>query len=120
VSSSDQLSPDARKDYTLFYKPPLNSDDDDVGFLTRYLPATSSPSLDFPGDPHAVSMEEAESYYDGLASEPTLLYRTGGQWEARRRKKQLIPVFGGQLERPWNEGNLGRDVVEAMEDHAVS
>jgi len=46
--------------------------------------ATSSASSYTP-DPHAVSRAEAQSYYAGLHSEPTLLYRTGKeQWSAPR------------------------------------
>ena len=51
-------------------------------------------------DPHAVSKAEAQSYYAGIPSEPTLIYRTGKeQWsppsgpEAQRRLKELREVF---------------------------
>ncbi|TFK93905.1 hypothetical protein K466DRAFT_49335 [Polyporus arcularius HHB13444] len=88
---------------------------------------TSAPSnaTSYADDPHAVSIEEADSYYAGLASKPSLLYRTGDKWVppqspgAQHRQKQLVPVFGGQLERAWNEGGLSWDVMQAMDDHAV-
>ncbi|KAI0665049.1 hypothetical protein C8Q70DRAFT_1049228 [Cubamyces menziesii] len=70
-------------------------------------------------------MEEAYSYYAGLLSIPTLLYRTGPEWSpppgphSHHRRKQLIPAFGGQLERPWNEGSLGGDVVKVLEENEV-
>ena len=36
-----------------------------------------SSAISYTPDPHAVSGAEAQSYYAGLHSEPTLLYRTG-------------------------------------------
>ncbi|KAI1787376.1 hypothetical protein LXA43DRAFT_711812 [Ganoderma leucocontextum] len=41
----------------------------------------ASSAASYTPDPHAVSKAEAQSYYAGLHSEPTLLYRTGKeQW----------------------------------------
>ena len=76
-------------------------------------------------DPHAVSTQEAFSYYAGLPSEPMLLYRTGKQWhpprgpEAQRRLKELREVFTHPIVNVWND-DLGWKVVEVMDAHAVS
>jgi len=76
-------------------------------------------------DPHAVSEAEARSYYAGLRSRPTLLYRTGKkQWsplrapEAYRRLKELCPVFTHPIGKVWD--NLGWKVVETMDAYKVS
>ncbi|KAF9010842.1 hypothetical protein BDQ17DRAFT_1387976 [Cyathus striatus] len=75
-------------------------------------------------DPHAVSNEEAQSYYVGLPSEPTLLYRTGKAWspprgpEAQRRQKELCEVFKHPIANLWNNG-LCWDVVDALDDHKI-
>ena len=51
-----------------------------VSFLGSGCVATSS-ATSYTPDPHAVSDAEAQSYYAGLHSEPTLLYRMGKeQW----------------------------------------
>lgn len=77
-------------------------------------------------DPHAVSEAEAQSYYAGLHSEPTLLYRTGKeQWspprgpEAQRRLKELCEVFTHPIAEVWNH-DLGWKVVDVMDAHTVS
>jgi hypothetical protein len=77
-------------------------------------------------DPHAVSKAEAQSYYAGLPSEPTLLYRTGKeQWspprgpEAQRRLKELCEVFTHPIAKVWND-DLGWKVVKVMDTHTVS
>jgi hypothetical protein len=67
-------------------------------------------------DAHAVSKAEAQSYYAGLHSEPTLLYRTGKEWsspsgpEAQRRLKELREVFNHPITKVWNH-DLGWKVV---------
>jgi hypothetical protein len=59
----------------------------------------ASSATSYTHDVHAVSKAEAQSYYAGLRSEPTLLYRTGKAWsppsgpEAQRRFKELREVF---------------------------
>jgi hypothetical protein len=102
------------------------------------LTTTTISSLDFPHDsalssatsftpdPHAVSIAEAQSYYAGLQSEPTLLYRTSKeQWsppkgpEAQRRLKELCEVFNHPITKVWN-GDLAWKVVEIMDAHTVS
>jgi hypothetical protein len=77
-------------------------------------------------DPHAVSKAEALSYYAGLSSRPTLLYRTGKeQWsppsgpEAQCCLKELREVFAHPITRVWNH-DLGWKVVEVMDTHMVS
>jgi hypothetical protein len=77
-------------------------------------------------DPHAVSKAEALSYYAGLSSRPTLLYRTGKeQWsppsgpEAQCCLKELREVFAHPITRVWNH-DLGWKVVEVMDAHMVS
>ena len=61
---------------------------DAVSSATSYAP-----------DAHAVSKAEAQSYFAGRHSEPTLLYRTGKEWsppggpEVQRRLKKLREVF---------------------------
>ena len=86
----------------------------------------ASSATSYTPDPHAVSMAEAQSYYAGLHSEPTLLYRTGKeQWspprgpEAQRRLKELCEVFTHPVAKVWNH-DLGWKVVEVMDAHAVS
>ena len=86
--------------------------------------AASSPTS-YTADPHAVSMEEALSYYAGLPSQPALIYRTGKeQWsapkgpEAYRRLKELLQVFAHPIARVWNE-ELGWKVVSIMDAHQV-
>jgi hypothetical protein len=101
------------EDYIRFaksYEEAQSSVDKDATISPTITVSTSS-SLGFGGDaassatfytpdPHAVSRAEAQSYYAGLNSKPTLLYRTGKeQWspprgpEAQRRLKELCEVF---------------------------
>lgn len=100
---------------------------------TISLPSTESGFSDhgssatsYVPDPHAVSKAEAEFYYAGLPSAPTLIYRTGKeQWippigfEAHRRLKELRPVFGHLINKVWND-NLSWKVVDVLETHKVS
>ena len=46
-------------------------------FLGFGCDAASGATTSYTPDPYAVSSVEARSYYAGLPSEPTLLYRTG-------------------------------------------
>ena len=76
-------------------------------------------------DPHAVSEEETYLYYAGLASGPTLLYRTGKKrWfaprgpEAYARRKELCEVFNHPIGKVWNN-DLGWRVVEILDAHKV-
>ena len=86
---------------------------DAVSSATSYTP-----------DERAVSKAEAQFYYAGIPSEPTLLYRTGKEWspprgpEARRRLKELCEVFNHPITKVWND-DLGWRVVEVMDAHAV-
>jgi hypothetical protein len=73
-------------------------------------------SATYTHDLHAVSKAEAQSYYAGLPSEPTLLYHMGKeQWspprgpEAQHRLKELCEV--------WNH-DLGWKVVKVEVDEA--
>ena len=73
--------------------------------------------------PYAVSKAEADSYYAGLPSEPTLLYRTGAEkWtpptgpEAQPRQKE--PVFGHAINNVWNDA-LGWIVVDVIPTTSV-
>ncbi|KAM6499303.1 hypothetical protein JOM56_004811 [Amanita muscaria] len=77
----------------------------------------ASSATSYTPDPHAVSEAEAQSYYAGLHSEPTLLYRTGKeQWfpprgpEAQRRLKELCEVFTHPIVKK---------VVEVMNAHTI-
>jgi len=86
----------------------------------------ASSATSYTPDPHAVSKAEAQSYYAGLHSEPTLLYRTGKeQWsppkgpEAQRRLKELCEVFDHPITKVWNH-DLGWEVVKVMDAHTVS
>jgi hypothetical protein len=86
--------------------------------------ATSS-ATSYTPDLHAVSKAEAQSYYAGLHSEPTLLYRTGKeQWspprgpEAQRRLKELCEVFTHPIAEVWNH-DLGWKVVKILDTHKV-
>ena len=83
----------------------------------------ASSATSYTPDPHAVSKAEAQSYYAGLHSEPTLLYRTGKeQWsppkgpEAQRRLKELFEVFTHLITKVWNH-DLGWKVVKVMDAH---
>ena len=87
--------------------------------------ATSS-ATSYSPDPHAVSKAEAQSYYAGLPSEPTLVYRTGKErWspprgpEAQCRLKELREVFGHPITKVWHH-DLAWKVVSVMDDHKVS
>lgn len=102
-------------------------------------PATSAPtfaSLSFGGDAassaasytrdtHAVSEMESKSYYEGLHSRPTLLYRTGKKWspprgpEAFRHLKELRPAYTHPIVKLWNIDLSGK-VVEVLDAHIVS
>src|SRR5258706_6177985 len=92
-------------------------------------PAANS-ATSYTPDPHAVSNAEAQFYYAGLHSRPTLLYRTNkGQWsrprpgpwgpEARLRLKALREVFRHPIVKVWNH-DLGWKVVEVLDAHKVS
>ncbi len=87
---------------------------------------SASSATSFTSDRHAVSIAEAQSYYAGLHSEPTLLYRTGKeQWsppkgpEAQRRLKELCEVFDHPITKIWNS-DLAWKVVDIMDVHTVS
>ena len=77
-------------------------------------------------DPHAVSLEEAYSYYYGLYSRPKLLYRTSktkwvqpvGPWEYPP-PKELCEVFTHPIAKVWNN-DLGWKVVEVLDARGVS
>jgi hypothetical protein len=133
------LSAEELEDYIRFarsYEEAQSSVDEDVT-ISPTITASTFSSLGFGGDalssatfytpdPHAVSMAEAQSYYAGLHSEPTLLYRTGKeQWspprgpEAQRRLKELCEVFTHPITKVWNH-DLGWKVVEVMDAHTVS
>jgi len=85
----------------------------------------ASSAASYSPDPHAVSKAEALSYYAGLPSEPTLLFRTGKQqWspprepEAQRRLKELCAVFNHPIVKFWNR-DLAWKAVEVMDAHKV-
>jgi hypothetical protein len=112
-----------------------SANDDDATFPT--ITQSTFSSLSFGGDaassatpythdPHAVSKAEAQFYYAGLPSGPTLLYRTGNQqWspprgpEAYRRLKELYEVFTHPIAKVWNH-DFGWNVVKVMDAHTVS
>lgn len=83
-----------------------------------------SSTTSYTPDVHAVSKAEAQSYYAGLHSEPTLLYRTGKEWsppsgpEAQLQLKELREVFHHPITKVWNH-DLGWRVVEVMDAHTV-
>jgi hypothetical protein len=85
----------------------------------------ASSATSYTPDARAVSTVEAQSYYAGLHSEPTLLYRTGKEWspprgpEAQRRLKELREVFNHPITKVWNH-DLGWRVVKVMDAHTVS
>ncbi|KAJ7602542.1 hypothetical protein B0H17DRAFT_1222761 [Mycena rosella] len=84
----------------------------------------ASSATSYTPDARAVSKAEAQSYYAGLHSEPTLLYRTGKEWsppsgpEAQRRLKELREVFNHPITKVWNH-DLGWRVVKVMDAHTV-
>ncbi|KAG7439988.1 uncharacterized protein BT62DRAFT_924364 [Guyanagaster necrorhizus] len=75
-------------------------------------------------DVYAVSRAEAQSYYAGLHSAPTLLYRTGKEWsppsgpEAQCRLKELREVFDHPITTVWNN-DLGWRVVKVLDAHTI-
>lgn len=86
----------------------------------------ASSATSYSSDPYAVSKEEAQSYYAGLPSEPTLVYRTGKeQWsppsgpEGQRRLKELREVFDHPITKVWHH-DLAWKVVSLMDNHKVS
>jgi len=88
--------------------------------------APSATATSCTADPHAVSKAEALSYYGGLSSKTTLLYRTGKeQWsppsglEAQCCLKELREVFTHPITKVWND-DLGWKVVEVLDAHMVS
>ncbi|KAI0786131.1 hypothetical protein C8Q75DRAFT_794210 [Abortiporus biennis] len=90
-----------------------------LGFKNDAAPATTS----YSSDPHAVSMDEALSYYAGLPSQPALIYRTG-KWSspkgplAYRRLKELCEGFAHPIVEIWNN-ELGWKVVDIMDKHQI-
>ncbi|KAL5514043.1 hypothetical protein ACEPAG_2804 [Sanghuangporus baumii] len=89
-----------------------------------FTPDAASGATSYSHDPHAVSMEEALSYYAGLPSQPALIYRTGReQWsppkgpEAYRHLKELCEVFAHPIVEVWND--LGWKVVNIMDAHQI-
>ena len=85
----------------------------------------ASSATSYSPDPYAVSKAEAQSYYAGLPSEPTLVHRTGKeQWspprgpEPQRRLKELREVFDHPITKVWHD--LAWKVVSVMDDHKVS
>ncbi|KAF8346769.1 hypothetical protein F5887DRAFT_1061256 [Amanita rubescens] len=103
------------------------SNDKDDGFTaSKNRSATeshaASSATSYTPDPHAVSKAEAQFYYAGLHSKPTLLYRTGKEkWsppEAQRHLKELCEVFMHPIAKVWND-NLGWKVVEIMDAHTI-
>ncbi|KAI6152593.1 hypothetical protein BKA82DRAFT_4112648 [Pisolithus tinctorius] len=102
-------------------------DEDDALSTTFFTLAHDTPpkATSFAPDPHAVSFAEAQSYYSGLPSEPTLLYRTGKErWspprgpEAYRRINELCEVFNHPITQFWNK-DLGWKVVDIMDTHTI-
>ncbi|KAF9235843.1 hypothetical protein BU15DRAFT_89406 [Melanogaster broomeanus] len=84
----------------------------------------ASSTISYTADPHAVSVAEAQSYYAGLHSQPTLLYRTGEQWfppsgpEAPCRLKELCEVFTHPITKVWDH-DLAWKVVDILDAHTV-
>ncbi|KAH8831698.1 hypothetical protein DL96DRAFT_844183 [Flagelloscypha sp. PMI_526] len=75
-------------------------------------------------DPHAVSMDEAHTYYAGLPSRPTLLYRTGEPWlppcgpGAFTPHKELYPVFNHPIVDIWNN-QLSSELIALLDTHKI-
>lgn len=122
--------------FTQSYQDAQRFDDNDAALSPAITTPTFS-SLGFGGnaassatpyspDPHAVSEAEAQLYYAGLPSEPTLVYRTGKKkWsrprgpEAYCRLKELREVFDHPIKNVWHH-DLAWKVVCVMDDHKVS
>ena len=132
------LSAEAIEKYIRFsqsYQEAQSSDDNDAAISPTVAAPTfslgfggdaASSATSYSPDPHAVSKAETQSYYAGLPSEPTLVYRTGKeQWsppsgpEAQRRLKELREVFNHPITKVWHNG-LAWKVVSVMDDHKVS
>ncbi|KAG7451734.1 uncharacterized protein BT62DRAFT_1030868 [Guyanagaster necrorhizus] len=92
-----------------------------LGIGSNAMSSTTS----YTSDAHAVSDAEAQFYYAGLHSEPTLLYRTGKKWspsrglEAQCHLKELCEVFNHPIRTVWNH-DLGWRVVKILDAHTVS
>lgn len=85
----------------------------------------ASSAMSHDHDAHAVPKAEAETYYLGLHSRPTLVYRTGQEpwtpptsFDLDRRPKELSEVFGHPIVEVWNN-ELGYKVVKIMDSHQV-
>lgn len=118
-----------------FAREAQSSDDNDAAISPTITASTfssgfggnaASNATSYSPDPHAVSEAEAQSYYAGLPSEPTLVYRTGKEkWspprgpEAQCRLKELREVFDHPITNAWHH-DLAWKVVHVMDDHKVS
>ncbi len=115
------------------YREAQSSDDREDRDNDTTSPTSNFSSLGFVGDavssipdPHDVSKAEAQSYYAGLHSEPTLLYRTGkdsglrpGDLRPSAVLKEICEVFTHPIAKVWNN-DLGWKVVEVLDAHTVS
>lgn len=112
------------------YHEAQSSDDNDAAMSTSssmgFGGDAASSVTSYSPDPHAVSKAEAQSYYAGLPSEPTLVYRTGKEkWspprgpKAKRHLKELRGVSDHPIIKVWDH-DLGGKVVSVMDDHKVS
>jgi hypothetical protein len=120
------LSAEVIEEYVCFaqrYQEAQSSTDNDAATSPTI---TASSATSYSPDPHAVSKAEAQSYYAGLPSEPTLVYRTGKEkWspprgpEAQRRLKELREVFDHPIAKVWHH-DLAWKVVSVMDYHKVS
>ena len=87
---------------------------------------SASSATSYTPDLHAVSKAEAQGYYAGIHSKPTLLYRTGKErwfpprrYETQRHLKELCEVFTHPIAKVWNH-DLGWKAVKVMDAHTVS
>lgn len=97
-----------------------------LSYLSRVEEYSSRVSSDSP--PHSVSKAESVFYYSGLSpTPPRLVYRTGNQrtpwfrpegFEAYRKLKHALGVFGHKLNNVWNE-QVGPLVRDALNTHKI-
>ncbi|TFY55345.1 hypothetical protein EVG20_g9354 [Dentipellis fragilis] len=102
----------------------------DAQFITyntnNLLPTSTGNASSDPHGRHAVSKAEADSFYTGLPSKPTLIYRTGADKkrvppigpEVQSKTKEPRPVLSHAISKVWND-DLAWKVVEILDAHQI-
>ncbi|KAH8831567.1 hypothetical protein DL96DRAFT_1552860 [Flagelloscypha sp. PMI_526] len=75
-------------------------------------------------DSHQVSLFETRRFFNGLASSPKLIYRTGAPWslpngpEAYTPRKSLVPVFRHPIRDVWKQ-TLSQELVDLLDARKI-